>query len=77
MCCAGIYVELTVQQINALLLINHARYFHHVVADGRVRAVRTEHHVKFDLCSEGEPVFVFKQSRAFVKIGMNELVIEE
>ncbi|KAF1732533.1 hypothetical protein CRV24_006421 [Beauveria bassiana] len=74
---ARLHTELAPEDIEALMLVVHARSLHLMVADSRVRAVSTEHNVKLDLYALGEPDSILHQGRAAMKVDMDELMIEE
>lgn len=74
---ARLHTELAPEDIEVLVLVVHARDLHHMVADSRVRAVSTEHNVKLDLYARGEPVSILHQGHAAMKVGMDELMVEE
>ena len=79
----GWQMELAPQRVDVLLLVVHPRVLHQVVADGRVRAVGSNHEVKGDFnlpgAAVGGNVLVAGLEPGLVglEVGARELVVEE
>ena len=76
-------LEFTPQSINVLLLVVHPDVLHHVVPDGRVGAIGTDHEIESHLDFRDSflglvSVFAnFKPGFVCLKICTSELVVEE